>query len=334
MNKIKYLVAIATFLIVIFAFAVPIYATDPPDDITIYSSKVVRNTVETGDMFFCFHWNLDYTAFPTEAASQTFSFRLYSADLSTLLAASTPYVYINNGYGQGVSGFYFSAAEVTSLGLVWGTGYIINVAASPAYFTTLPEPYYYTVAAGDYCSDTDQVVNKWEMKLYILSICDLLHIAYPTVVWSGTVDTGTVLSDIGELYFRGALPGISVISPTLFYTQFYVPTGMTSTYDDDLLDEYTSRLAGEDIMVGFDRLGAEFGLEGQTIAAFLVIILCIAFMIWMRRIEWSSEIGYSGAMIILTAGAILLGDALLVIRFIMALGAGIMLFWMVFLRKA
>src|SRR3990172_6327807 len=151
--------AIAIFLVM----AVPVFAVDPPGSISVISAKVTRFLVEENDMLIVFHYNLDYASIPDEPASDTFSFRLYDTDGTTLLLSAIPYVYLNNGYGQGVSAFYFSAEDAPT----WGGAYIINIVGSPAYFDPLPTPYNYPIASGDYVTVTSQSANRSALKSYI-----------------------------------------------------------------------------------------------------------------------------------------------------------------------
>lgn len=306
----------------------PVYATEAPDSISILSAQVVRNTITDGDMTFVAHYNLAYEDYPSEPASSTFIFRLYSPDGLTLLAATTPYVIFNNGYSHGVVSFYFDAEDAPE----WGLAYKIDIAGSPLYFDPPPDPYNYVLS--DYSGTTDQQANQELLKSYILGVCDLMEQAEPSWVLHGSTDVGIVLTALGEVYFRGAIPGLQSMAPTLFFVQFYTPEPTELTYTDELAQEYGGRLEGTDIMLGFERLGAEFNLSGGTTAAFLVILACIALIIFLAAKGWGIEPGMLGAGIILTLGALLLGNALMVLRFFMAFIGGIMIFYLLFLRRA
>lgn len=329
----KIILAALLAVILIICVAAPVLAADPispPDSMSIVSAKVVRNTVEPGDMAIVFHYNLAYADYPDTPASQTMMFRLYSPDGLTLLATAVPYVFFSFGYGNGVSSFYFNADTAPT----WGQAYLINIAGSPAYFETLPEPYYYTITSADYSGVTDKSGNQELMKSYILTVCDALETAYLSITLKGSTDVGMVLTATGEAYFRGAVPGLASIAPSLFFTQFYVPKPIPVEYDATLQESYTGRLDDSDLMSGFDAIGEKAGVTGQTVGAFAMILLAIGLLIFTNYKGWGSEPGVVGAGIILTLGAVLLGDAVMTIRFIMALIAGILIFYQLFLKKA
>lgn len=281
---------IAAILMTTLVLSSPAYAIDPPDSISIMSAQVVQNTVEPGDMAIVFHYNMPYTpSYPEVPASESIIFRLYSSDGNTLLTTSIPFVFFSNGYGQGASGFYFSAANIPVEG--WGAGYKINIAGSPAHFDPLPDPYYYVLAADDYSSVEEQLLNQEIMKSYIISVCESLELAYPTFSLHGTTDAGTVLTAIGEHYFRGAVPGIA---PTLFFVQFYTPEVMELTYTDDLGAPYATRLAGSDVMRGFSAIGEKLGIIGETVGAFLFVLAAIALIVFLSYKGWGTEPGLIG----------------------------------------
>lgn len=317
-------------LMVILATAIPAFALAPPDSITIYSAKVVRNVAQAGDVAIFFHGNLHYAVYPTTpSGSLSFMFRLYSPDGLTLLTTAVPASYLHNGYGHFVSCFYFPAASAPT----WGEAYRINVAGSPAYFDPLPDVYNYTITSSDYSAVTDQADNQELLKSWILAACVQMEIADPTKVMHGNTDAGTVLTAIGEAYFSQAVPGLLAMCPQLYFTQYYVPEATALTYGTAQQDLYTARMTGTDLMNGFNRIGLKFGVTGSTIAAFLVIVLSIGLIILTTWKNWGVEPGVIAAGILMSAGALLLGDALWTIRIIMAFLAGICIMYMLFGRK-
>lgn len=308
----------------------PALATDAPTSRSVISSFVVRNAVEPGDMAIAFHYNIAYSDYPTELASETFMFRLYTSDLSEVLATSVPYSYsFNNGYGQGISGFYFSADDAPT----WGEAYKINIAASPIYFDPVPAAYYSSLS--NYSIETDQDASQDAMRDYILDVCHLLQAFDADLVLTGNTDYGEMLSAFGESYLRGAIPGISSIAPGLFMVQTYSISLETPTYNMSLEQTYKARLEDSDIMIGADRIGEYlFGVTGQTVMAFVAILACIALLLFLLSKGWGMEPGYIGSSIILTAAALLLGDAIFYIRIIMALLAGVFIMFLILGRRS
>jgi len=321
-------------VLILLSFFIPKYAlaTALPTSMSIISAKAVRNTVIPGDIAFVFHYNLVYTPppYPTDSATNTILIRLYDTNGTTLLSSSVPYNYFDYGYGQGMGLFYFAVDPTGGM----AKAYIINISGSAAFFDPLPAPYSYTLTSSDYSSLTLQVDNQALMTSYILASCTILEIARPLYPLHGATDSGIVLSAIGENYFRGALPGIQSIAPTLFFTQSFVPTSTNITYTDNLSTTYGGRLTGTDIMTSFNNWGTSLGTTGTFLFGLLFFGVCVALMIWTSRRNWGVEPGILGSGIILTAGAVLLGDTMMTLRIIMGFVAGILVMYMLFFKKA
>jgi hypothetical protein len=304
-------------------------ALTPPDSMTIYSTRVVRNTVEDGDVAIAFHYFVDDNSY-TDPASSTILFRLYDTDNTTLLSSTVPYVYFGYGYDNGIALFYFSASD----NLTWGEAYRINIAGSPAFFDPQPTPYNYFLSSSDYSSETTQAANQDLMTDYVLGVARLLEIAYPTYSLYGSTDMGVVLSAVGEAYFRGAMPGLQSIAPDLFLTQHYIPTLSDMGLGSTQATTYEGRLEDSDIMDGFEALGNELGVAGQSVAGGVAFICAIGLVIYTNRLRWGSTPGIIAAMILLSGAAVTLGGALMLVRLTLGLIAAIMLFYLLFFKRS
>jgi hypothetical protein len=301
---------------------------EQPTSITIVSVFAASSTISSGDISIVFLYNIAYSEYPSEPASDAFILRLYSAG-DQLLASSTPYVKYDNGYGYGVGSFYFTNDEAP----LWESALNLQIVGNPAAFDTLPTPYQYTMTDSDYAEGTTKAENQEEMCEYILEICEQLSSAH-SVSFSGITDSGYVLTTLGENYFMNAVPGIMSMAPDIFYIQAHIPTEIELTYSNDLAVEYSEKLEGYDIMVGFQRIGDLMGVPGQTAAAFIMVIISIALIVFLTYKGWPVEPGLIGAGIIMSGGAIILGDAVLGIRIVMGFIAGILIMYTLFLKKA
>jgi len=336
----KKIVAAALLTIaLILSFALPVSAQITATFTTsVKSCFVARNTIEAGDMTYIFHYDLHTTdPLPTTPATYSFMFRLYDTDGVTLLAMSVPfsYQYLSYGYQEGVSSFYFTAAEVTALGLAWEDAVKLNIAGSPAYFTTLPAAYTYTVQAVDYCASTDQTDNQNAVKDYILTVSDPLEISATAVIaLKGSTDSGTCLTTTGEYYFRGAVLGIQAISPQLFYVQYYVPEPTDMGYDLAQRTVYTNRLAGTDIETGVTNTGALLGMTGANFLVLAFGIICLALIIFLTYKGWGVEPGLNASGLILMGGGLLFGRSLFDATLIFTLLGGIFIFFSLWLKRA
>lgn len=308
----------------------------PPDEAeSIISIRIFKDMVETGDVSITFHWDLPYAdngTYPDTPASQSIMFQLVDTDNTTILSTAEPYVYApfqTNGYGKGVSAFYFNAAD----NLTWGQAYNIRVVQNPTYFTS-PTSIQQTISGTDYSSATTQAESREEMKEYYLDLCDLLLAEYD-INLSTSTDTGIVLSTYGESYFRAAVAGIQMLCPTLFYVQDYSPVEMTVTpYDSTLQNTYSLRMATSEIKRGSDRLMAHFGLTGYFFMGLLILVGCIISGIFTTKKGWGLEPGLIGASIISIGGAVLMGNAVFTMVMIIALVATMAIGFTYFGRRA
>ena len=188
------------------------FATDLPDSVSVEFKHVNRNLLETGDQLFYFHYNLAYASYPTDNnIKAAFIFQMLNG--STIVGTTLAYPFVNNGYGQGVVGFYFAAADA----LTWGSSYTMRIVTNPAVFGTMTA-YDFNISGADYSTLTTQADNHAELATNILSIAEELESEWSATLISNQ-DASILLSDDGELYFRAAIYGISAMAPSLFYLQ-------------------------------------------------------------------------------------------------------------------
>lgn len=321
----------------ILALTIPVFALDPPTSMSIQSVRAFQGLVEPGDMLIVFHYRIVYASYTgiTPSASETFIFRLFSPDGSTLLANSTPYTFPyfeTNGYGDGVSAFYFT--DIPEAG--WGQGYRINMLGVPAYYDP-PQTFIYTMTTADYSTTAGQVDSRQDMYTYIISLCDTFRNFYPDYNLKSSTDSGEVLSVYGEAYFRATIPGLQTLCPQLFIVQSYVPEKMpiTPAYNMSLQETYTERLAGSDLMTGADRIGEYMGhISGMFVFGIFTFILCIGVCIFTMRKGWGLEPGLLVSAGLTICGSLLLGDVLFTVVMIGALIAAMGIMWVIFMKRA
>lgn len=335
---------ISTFLVLLLLLLIPtaVYAADPitsPESVSIDDVRVYHNLAETDDMLVIFQYDIAFTSdnYSTVPASDTFQFRFYDTDGTTLRASDTPYVYAffeSNGYGQGVGSFYLAASDNKP---TWGDPAIINIAGSPTYFDPVPDPVNLELSPSDYTTATTQADNQDELKAYVLLLCDRLQSAYQDtgIVLKTTSDSGIVLSPYGEMYFRGAVTGLQDLSPELFFIQVYVPEQMpVSTYNMTVGDTYGGRLDTDDLGEGFTNTGAVIGVSGNIAAALIAIVLTLVFCFYCVKKNWNIEIGLAGGGLIGIFFALIMGDAVFAGIMIASLLAIMGIVWLVLLKRA
>jgi len=310
---------------------------ESPSSITIDDVRVYRNLAETGDSLYVFQHEEAFTSdnYPVTPASDSFLFRLYGADNITKATVS-PYVYPyfeTNGYGSGVSSFYFGASDNAP---VWGSAVRIEVVPSPAFFDSV-DSVSYVITPTDYTSSTSQEANRSELENFVFLLCDRLEAIYTdtSVVLKTTSDSGIVLSAYGELYFRGAIEGIQALCPDLFFIQVYIPERMSVVeYDMSLMDTYTDRLDDTDLGEGFENIGDMIGVSGSLTAALIFFGISLALCIWTSKKGYSVELGILGSAILGIMAAIIIGDIIFVLLMCAALLAVIGIMYMVVLKRA
>lgn len=220
MKRIRRVLTIFLVVIVsLLVFASPVCATALPDSPpTVEGFWVYRNLLETGDWLVLVYFNIPYATTPAEPVWQTYTWRMLSVDTLMEYGAELPTSYNDNGYGYNVASMYFSAAEATTLGLVWGTAYPMVLSGNPAYFSS-PQNYSFVLSVTDYSTAATVTDMQSELNATIISIATELDQRWAlTAAYSLLSETGTstVLSVYGESFFRSAIYGLQGLCPTVF----------------------------------------------------------------------------------------------------------------------
>ena len=286
-----------------------------PSGVTIDHVSVFRNLIETGDMLYVFEANISFTSdnYPSEApASDSVIYRLYDEDGTTLKSSDSAYVYPlfeTNGYGMNYGSFYFSASDNAP---GWGDEVVINVYCTPGFFDpAVPVDYICTLS--DYTTATSPDVNQAELYNYVLLAADRLTTEFDDtgVVMTTSSDSGIVLSPYGELYFTGAITGLSALCPDLYFIQVLIPEIMeVDPYDMSLGSDIHARIDGGDMDQGMDALGVALGVDGMVAAVLVFVLLSVGACVWTIRKGWGIEPGLGISTFIGIGGAFVIGDAM------------------------
>ena len=339
----KLLAALLLALIILLLFASPVFAyLLNPSSVSVPDVKVFRNLAEVGDSLYVFEYaiNIPSDNYSSTPASDSFLFRLYDVDGVTLKSSTQPYVYPflgSNGYDMGVSAFYFGASDNAS---AWDAAVKMNIQGLPFYYSpAVPNVTYtfYTLTTDDYVTANTSEENRSLLKDYILLLCDRLTSNYAAtgVILKTSSDSGIVLSNYGENYFRGAIPGIQDLCPGLFYIQVYVPGKMDVVpYDSSVSENYSARLTGTDMGEGFTRIGEALGTSQIFGAAIVFLGLCLAVCIWTIRKDWGIEPGIGVSILIGIFFALIIGDLLFTLLMIASLLAAMGIVYMFILKRA
>ena len=310
--------------------ASPAYAIDPPDDIDIIAKYANRNLLETGDLLIYAHYNLVYASTPSEPVNETFIFRLMSVDGTSELGRTLAYPYADLGYGQGVVAWYFPAATAPT----WGQPYIIRVSPNPQAFDDPPAAEQFVMSSGDYSGFTSTADNRAELASRIITIASDLETAWNATLLSAQ-DVSTTLSSVGEAYFRGAIPGLQNMAPSLFYVQVFDPdtSGLNRTYNLTQGETYTERFNNTLIGNATAPVSSLFHWNNQFMTSAIIVGLCVAAV----GVSWAKfnvhEPGMLASLIITMAG-FWWGWLAPAAFATLALVFGVYLAWLLFWRKA
>jgi hypothetical protein len=327
----KKLLAILAALILVLV-PVATFALTPPDNLSFQEVRVFRNLANTGEMLVVFHARVAYAAYPTTPASGSIIFRMY--DGTDLLAVSRPYAYASfetNGYGDIISAFYLSDNESPA----WGGSYTLNIQGAPAYYSpdvTLS----YTLSSSDYSSAVDTSDAQLDLYNTIMSILGDFVTIYPDVNLKASVGDTIVLTSYGESYLRGAIPGIQIMCPQLFYVMSYVPAEIStgSSYNMTLQTQYTARLdtpvAGggtSDLKRGANRLGSWLGVSGSFALGVATWIGCLILIMYISKKGHGMEAGLFASALIMAGAAMLVGSMVFTVFMVMGIIATIAFFF-------
>lgn len=307
-NPVRLLSLVAVFILLgalvspLFLMPSPVYATNPPtSDPTINDISINRNLVITGDVCIYGRYDIPYTSIPSERADSTYVIRLVDTDNVTYKGAVTPYVYFDNGYNDGVFGFYFAS------GIVWGTQYILRISQNPAYFTS-PESFDYVIGTGDYSTKTSQDDNQVEMASNIITLANYLESIYTTyTLQEGGPSGGTILAaPQGETYFGGAIHGLQTMAPALYLTSV-IPLDYSSTnWTLTQAQVYSARYSTTEMSASENATASQFGVTKDLILSVVFIIpLCLGALIISTVKFKKSLVGIMVSSVFLTMGYVL-----------------------------
>jgi len=258
--------------------------------------NVYRNLLESGDMGMLVYMNIPYASTPTDPATESFMVQLLSSDNATIIGQTTGYAYNDLGYGYTNYWMYFSAAD----SVTWGAAYILRLTGNPAIFSS-PPTYDFVLGAGDYTSSTTQAANREELESRILAISADLFLRWSltsTTKLTKEGESGTVLSALGETYWRGVIYGCQAFAPGIFEygTLALTPTSHMSTteYADNLSSQYAGTWIETSMQGGADF----FDLDYDLLTTLMIIILCVGVMFMEQRISGNIWFGLTDAALL------------------------------------
>lgn len=196
-----------------------------PTTVTINWVYVYENCLEENDMLFWADYTVAYAATPTEPISSTYVLRL-TTSAGVDIRDSLPYAYFQNGYAKGLCAIYFNAADVTSLGLTWGSAnYVMRLDGNPAASWTgggaIPIALTKSSSAFWWKTTTTIGQNQTIITSDILAEALSLEYAWNSTSYdmiTSTTTSGSRLTTTGETYFMNVLPNLALLAPNALLT--------------------------------------------------------------------------------------------------------------------
>ncbi len=255
----------------------PAYADTPDPDSTptIESTNIYRNLLETGDILVVIYANIPYATTPDLPVTQTFIWRLISTDNVTEFGSTVGTSYNDDGYGYNVYSMYFSAANVTSLGIVWGTSYTTRLSGNPSAFDTTTD-YNYTINAGQYSAETVSSVVQAELGNRVIAIAGDLDNKWgltATTTLLTQTETATVLSTNGEAFFRGAIFALQSMAPSIFSLVIRAIDIEPREWPDEYSENLTGQWGGGWIDTAQAAGKAFFGTDYDLFSLIMLLIM-------------------------------------------------------------
>lgn len=217
-----------------FLSIVPIVARamDNPTSTSINNFYMFQDLLEDNDWLLYVRYDVNYAVTPDEPAEETFEVVMYDV-AGVVIQGSRPLNY----YQHNIISIYWTAAQVTALGLVWGDSYIFKVRGYPSVFPVLTEGINQatqTLSAGSYKEGA-------ELTSRLITEAGILQ-----TDWAITLLTADYLNATGMFYFTKAIPNLGTIAPDIGASSTYYPTvnftEWNTTYEEGLHTHQGPRL--------------------------------------------------------------------------------------------
>jgi len=298
-------IALAILVALLCCMTVVSAAMANPDSNPTVEIDIYRNSIETGDMVLIAYANIPYATMPTDPVTSTFLWSLIDTDNVTVLGSTVGYAYNKNGYGYNIYSMYWSAANFTAQGMVWGTSYTLRLAGNPTYFAS-PPVYNYNINAADYSAQTVKADVQNEIGDRVLALAADLNNKWGllTVYYLNTEnELGTVLSLYGEAFFRGAIYGLQAMAPNIFGVVMRVIDIEDRVWTDNYTEQLVNQYAGTWVETSQEAGKALFGTTYDLLSVMLMLVMALGLVYGNIAITGDSWNGLIDASLVSIIGA-------------------------------
>jgi len=259
----------------------------PSSDPEVIQFNAYRNVLETGDFLVIVYENTPYATAPGVNYSEAYVWRMYDTDGTSELAQASGYNYHSRGYGYNAVNFYFSAAELATLGLAlyptyWEQAYVFRLSGTFGADTFLvPRNYNFTISPSDYSSLTDTAEVKVAIAQRIIDIATDLNNKWGLATdyeLTYSSETGTTLSIYGQSFFRGAIYGVQAMAPSIFPLAISNVDVDARTWTTAYAANLEGQYAGTYLEPAFTAGEGFFDVSYNVMGILIILIVC-AFII-------------------------------------------------------
>lgn len=267
----------AASIILALALSTAVFAIATPNSgPTINAIYAFRNADETGDMLFLVDQTTYYPVLPAEDAYSAILTELHDVGGAPKIATSTIYAFHTGGYGRSVVALYFNAANCTTNGMAWLDAFVFKVVGNPT-LTWVPSAPTTSGSVSYWSTNTIKSKVQAEIATRIIELTRALDSSWQTIGTSNSLITnttdGVMLSDVGQAYWLGVLPGINTIAPNAFSVVILTPDIHKRTYSN----QGALNLAAQLLLTPFDFTGlaTKFGMTIGWINSLIVLAIMI-----------------------------------------------------------
>ena len=285
-------ILLITFIVAticLFGIGTPVLAEDPTNyTVTIPTAKAFQNVFQTGDILIIFEYDIAYVTTPTVAVSDLFFTQLMAADGITVL---TPTDKLLPTYNYNMSAFYFTAADVTALGLVWGTAYYIEIDGT-ASFAPAFTPVQYQLIAAKWITGIAALTAGYIRTYLIDTLVPDIQTHSGTTYLTSTAN-GTVLNTAGRILVISAIPYLDTPIPQLFQLAVQ-QVQVTQPVETGTLQTQLSlsNKLGTQLSTAFTNFGVLLNISGQQVAMGWILI-CILIVVSIVFLNTGNIVGAS-----------------------------------------
>lgn len=217
----RWSLALILALLGILTLGLPVSA-QPADPTTLVINEVsaYENALAEGDQLYLVMYTIHYATLPVKAgnityrADELFIFRLL--DGTTEVTSAKPFPFYNNGFGLGVVAFYLDPEDAPT----WESSLTVELTGDPLAGWIGTPPQVSTDVISWTTGTTGDIQEDVSTKILVLA--SRLQQSWDVTLLA-TVQSLTVLNEVGQTYFAGVVPYLNQIAPYAMGSYTFAP---------------------------------------------------------------------------------------------------------------